>query len=79
MDSCKKIYEDKLPDKYKFFSLLKDECISEKYFLHAINVWNAFKMNTMGDYHYFHLKTSVLLLADVFENFIDKYLKYCLK
>ena len=30
MDNFKKFYEDKLPDKSKFFSSLKDECISEK-------------------------------------------------
>ena len=29
-----------------------------------------FEMKTIGDYHDFHLKTGVLLLADVFEKFI---------
>ena len=24
----------------------------EKENLHAVNIWNAFKMNTMGDYHH---------------------------
>ena len=33
-------------------------------------------MNTMGDYHDLYLKTDVLLLADVFEKFIDMCLKY---
>ena len=33
-------------------------------------------MNTMGDYHYLQLKTDVLLLADVFEKFINTCLKY---
>ena len=30
----------------------------------------------MGDYHDHYLKKDVLLLADVFEKFIDTYLKY---
>ena len=32
MDSFKKFSENKLPDKCKFFSSLKDKCISEKYY-----------------------------------------------
>ena len=71
MDSFKKFSEDKLPDRCEFFSSLKDECISERDYLQAINVWNVFKMNAMGDYHDFYLKTDVLLLADVFEKFIN--------
>ena len=54
-----------------FSSSLKDECINEKDYLHAINIWNVFKMNTMDDYHDLYLKTNVLLLADVFEKFIN--------
>ena len=54
--------EDKLPDKCKFFSFLKDEYISEKDYLKAIDVWNVFKMNTMGDHHDLYSKTDVLLL-----------------
>ena len=29
-------------------------------------VWNALKMNTMGDYHDLYLKTDILSLADYF-------------
>ena len=67
MDSFKKISEDKLPDKSIFFSSLKDKCISEKDYQRANGIWNAFKMNSMGDYHDLHLKTDVLLLADVLD------------
>ena len=71
MDGFKKFSEDKLPDRCKFFSSLKDICIIEKDYLHAINVCNVFKMNTMSDYHDLYLKTDVLMLADIFEKFIN--------
>ena len=35
-----------------------------------------FKANTMGDYYDLYLKTAVLLLADVFEKFINTCLDY---
>ena len=55
---------------------MKDECISEKDYQHASNIWNAFKVNSMGYYHDLYLKTDVLLLADVFEKFIKACLDY---
>ena len=76
MNNFKKFFEDKLLDRRKFFSSLKDEYISEKDYLTSIDVWNVFKMNTMGDYHDLYLKTDVLLLADVFEKFISTCLDY---
>ena len=51
MDSFKKFSENKLPNRCNFFSSLKDKYISEKDYLKADNIWNMFKMNTMGDYH----------------------------
>ena len=69
----KLVKQIKLPDRCKFFSSLKDECISEKDYLKVNNIWNVFKKNTMGDYHNLYLKAGVLLLTDVFEKFI----KHC--
>ena len=72
----KKFFDDELPDRCKFFSYLKDECISQKDYLHAIGISEMFKMNTMGDYHDVYLKTDFLSLADVFEKFISTCLEY---
>ena len=66
-DSFEKFSEDKLPDRCECYSSLKDECISEKFYLASINVWNTFKMNTI---------LLVLLLADIFEKFINTCLEY---
>ena len=76
MDSFKKFSKDRLTDKCKFYSSLKDECISEKYYSKVIDVWNVLKMNTMGDYHDRYLNIDILLLADVFEKLINTCLKY---
>ena len=76
MDSFKKFSKDKLPDRSEFFSSLKDKCVSERDYSRAIDVWNVFRMNTMGDYHDLYLLTYVLLLADVFEKFLKTCLDY---
>ena len=76
MDSFKKFSENKLPNKCKFFSSLKDECVSEEDYHTTNNIWNVFRINTESDYHDLYLKTDVLLLADVFEKFINTCLDY---
>ena len=70
VDGFKRFFEKKLPDRSKFFSSIKDECVSEKDYSKVADIWNVFKMNTMGDYHEPYLKTDVLLLADVFEKIL---------
>ena len=60
IDCFKKFSDDKLPERCELLSSLKDECISKKYYLHAIDVWIMFKMNTVADYHGLYLNTDVL-------------------
>ena len=63
MDTSETFFDEKLSDKCKFFSSLKDKCISEKDYVHAITVWNVFKISTMGYYRDLYLKSRCLLLA----------------
>ena len=71
MASFEKFSEDKLPDRCEFFCSLNHECISKTHYLHAFNIWNTSEMNTMVHYLDLYLNTDILLLADVFEKFID--------
>ena len=75
MHIFKKFSDEKLPDRSKFFNSLKEACISEKDYLHAIDVWNMLEKNN-GDYHDLYLKADVLISADVFEKFINTFLEY---
>ena len=75
MDSFDK-FNDKLPNKEDFYSILNDEHISDEDYKHAQDVWNTFSLKNMGDYHDLYLKSDILLLADVFENFRKTCLEY---
>ena len=69
MDDFEKFKKQSLPKKTSFFSRLKQEKISDEDFEHAQKVWKEFGLKNMGDYHDLYLKTDVLLLSDVMENF----------
>ena len=76
MDSFNKFNDTQLPNKKDFYSILNNEHITHEQYNHAQNVWNTFDLKTMGDYHDLYLKSDILLLADVFENFRKTCLQY---
>ena len=76
MDSFDRFDETKLPTKHDFYSILNNEHISDEQYKHAQNVWEIFKLTNMGNYHDLYLKSDVLLLADIFENFRKTCLQY---
>ena len=76
VSSLDKLSETCLPPKEEFYSQLYDEDISDDDYQHAIRVWNTFKCKSIRDYHNLYLKSDVLLLADVFENFRATCLKH---
>ena len=76
MDSFDRFNETKLPVQQEFYSILNNEHISDEQYEHAQNVWDTFNLKTMGDYHDLYLKSDILLLADVFENFKKTCLQY---
>lgn len=59
-----------------FYNILNNKRISDDKYKHAQNVWNAFNLKTMRDYHNLYLKSDMLLLADVFKNFRKTCLKF---
>ena len=73
MDSWKRFTETELSSEDKFYSKLNLEDISAYDYAHAINVWNTFNINNLGEYHDLYVKLDTALLADIFENFRDNY------
>ena len=76
MDSMEKLEIKKLPKIEDFYSTLNEEHISEKDYNHAKEVWNAFRIKNVGEYHDLYLQSDVLLLTDVFENFRNTCMQY---
>ena len=69
MNCLEKFSETQLPIKEDFYSKLNDCNITDKEYKHAQDIWEKFQIRNLGEYHDLYLKTDVLLLADVFEEF----------
>ena len=69
MNSLEKFSETQLPAKEDFYSKLNDCGVTDKEYDYAQTIWEKFGIKNLGEYHDLYLKTDVLLLADVFEEF----------
>ena len=87
MNSFKKVSKEKLHDEKYFYSFVKDgttgyngeklnDHVSDKDYLTCIKIWNEFNMKNMRHYHDHYFKKGVLLLADIFEKYMDTCLKF---
>ena len=87
MNSFDRFLEEHLPSKECFFSSTKkgkvgddgkklDHHITDEKYLACKKIWNKFGMKNMGVYHGHYLKKDVLLLADIFEKFVDTCLTF---
>ena len=57
-----------MPEKEDFFSELNREDSSDEDYIRAQKVFEKFKLKNLGGYHDLHLRSDVILLADVFKN-----------
>ncbi|XP_044575149.1 uncharacterized protein LOC123258956 [Cotesia glomerata] len=69
ISSNDKLNDKQLPAIQYFYSKLSNENISDEEYAFAQSIWKEFNLKTLGKYSDLYLKTDVLLLADVFENF----------
>ena len=69
VDDNEKFKQEGLPPRKAFYSKLKLSGISKEEYKHAQNVYKTFSCKNFQYYHDIYLKSDVLLLADVFENF----------
>ena len=75
MDVWVKFNETSLPNKKTFYSHLKMEDITDSDCMHAKRVCKGFEIKNLGEYHNMYVQSHLLLLADVFENFQNMFLK----
>ena len=61
--------------KEDFYSELYLKDITDKDYTHAQKVFEELRLKNLGDYHDLYLQSDTLLLADVFENFRNKYIE----
>ena len=69
VSSFERLNECELPPREMFYNRLSDSHCSEEQYKHAQKVWEKFNCSNISEYMQIYLKSDVLLLADIFENF----------
>ena len=77
MEDWEKFNETLLPETEDFYSQLNMEDITDVDYTHENRVCKDFEIKNLGEYHDLYVQRDKLLLADVFENFRNIYLKIC--
>ncbi|XP_050500866.1 uncharacterized protein LOC126880841 [Diabrotica virgifera virgifera] len=75
IDSFDRFIETCLPSIESFYNNLEDKPCPRRHYRRAQEVWSSFNCSTLGDYVDLYMKTDILLLADVFEQFRSSCLK----
>ena len=75
MDSWERFNETSLPDKEAFYSNLYMEDITDVNYKHVKKVFKNLMNKNLSEYHDLYVQSDTLLLADVFENFRNIYIK----
>ena len=75
MDDWEKLKETSLPE--DFYSHLNMEDSTDADYALARKACKDFEIKNIGQYHDFYGQSNTLLLADVFENFKNMFLKIC--
>ena len=76
MNSFDKFRDKELPPKNAFYSNLTECDIADEEYEKAKIIWEHFGIKNPGQHHDLDLRTDVLLLTDVFENFRDLCIEY---
>lgn len=69
LDCESKLMNTQLPNIEDFYDIIKETGISADEYKHAQEVWRVFGCQNLKDYLEIYVKTDVLLLIDIFENF----------
>jgi hypothetical protein len=72
IDSYDKLNSQTLPSSKDFYSKLNNSSISDKDYKTALNNYKILDCKSFMDYHKYYLTSDVLLLTDIWNNFISK-------
>ena len=75
MNNWERFNETSLPNKEDFYNCLNMKDITDINYRRAKKVFRELEINNLGDYHDLCVQSDTLLLADIFENFRNKFIE----